>query len=201
MAKPLPDAALDQLWRLARTRRHWTEEDVPEVLVRAVYDLQKWAPTSGNICPGRFLFIRSKAAKDRLDALMDEGNRRQTMTSPWTCIVAYDLDFHRFMGKLAPHMKNPAKTFADEKNREFLAFQNGSLGGAYLIMAIRALGLDAGPMNGFDREGINREFFLNDPKMNTWRVNFVCNIGYADPAENLRLRAGRLDFDDAATIL
>jgi 3-hydroxypropanoate dehydrogenase len=201
MSKPLPDAALDQLWRLARTRRHWTDEDVPEVLIRAVYDLQRFAPTSGNICPGRFLFVHSKEAKDRLDKLMDEGNRKQTYSAPWTCIVAYDLDFHTQMGKLAPHMKDPARTFADEKNREFLAFQNGSLGGAYLIMAIRALGLDAGPMNGFDRDGINREFFIGDPKMNTWRVNFVCNIGHADPNETLRPRAARLDFDEAAGII
>jgi 3-hydroxypropanoate dehydrogenase len=201
MGKPLPDASLDQLWRLARTRRQWRYDEVPEVLIRAVYDLQRWAPTSGNICPGRFLFVHSKPAKDRLDKLMDEGNRKQTYEAPWTCIVAYDLDFHRHMDVLAPHMKDPAKTFADEKNREWLAIQNGSLGGAYLIMAIRALGLDAGPMNGFDREGINREFFLDDPKMKSWRVNFVCNIGYADPDEKLRPRAGRLDFDIAAGII
>src|SRR5262249_55911091 len=107
MAKPLPDTALDQHWRSTRTRPACTHDEAPEVLIRAVYDLQRWAPTSGNICPGRFLFVHTKEAKDRLDKLMDEGNRKQTYTAPWPCIVAYDLDFHNFMGKLAPHMKNP----------------------------------------------------------------------------------------------
>lgn len=200
MGKPLSDASLDQIYRAARTRRGWTDEEVPETLIRAVYDLQKWAPTSGNCCPGRFLFIRSQEAKQRLDALMDEGNRKQTFTAPWTCIVAYDLNFPQFMPKLAPWMKDPAKVFADPKEVEWLAIQNGSLGGAYLIIAARALGLDCGPMNGFDREGINREFFLNDPKRSSWRVNFVCNIGHGDDTR-LYPRAGRLDFDEAAGIL
>jgi 3-hydroxypropanoate dehydrogenase len=200
MGKPLADAALDQLWRGARTRRSWTDEEVPEALIRAIYDLQKWGPTSGNICPGRFLFVHSKEAKDRLDPLMDKGNREQTMNAPWTCIVAYDLDFPHFVPKLAPFIKDPAKAFADMEMREFLALQNGSLGGAYLIMAARALGLDAGPMNGFDREGINREFFLDDPRMKTWRVNFVCNLGHGND-ERLYPRGARLDFDEAAGII
>jgi 3-hydroxypropanoate dehydrogenase len=200
MAKPLMDAALDQLWRKARTRRSWTDEDVPDVLIRAVYDLQKWAPTSGNCCPGRFLFLKSKEAKTRLDPLMDKGNREQTMSAPWTCIVAYDLDFPKFIPKLAPHIKDPAKAFSNPEQVEWLAVQNGSLGGAYLIMAARALGLDAGPMNGFDRDGVNREFFLNDPAMASWRVNFICNLGHGDD-RNLYPRAARLDFEEAARIL
>ena len=200
MAKPLPDAALDQLWRSARTRRSWTDEEVPEVLIRAVYDLQKWAPTSGNICPGRFLFVHSQAAKRRLDPLMAAGNREQTMKAPWTCIVAYDLDFPKFVPRLAPFIKDVAKAFADAKETEWLAIQNGSLGGAYLIMAARALGLDAGPMNGFDRDGVNREFFLGDPKMKGWRVNFVCNLGHGGDAR-LFPRGERLDFDEAAGII
>jgi 3-hydroxypropanoate dehydrogenase len=97
-------------------------------------------------------------------------------------------------------MKNPAKVFADAKETEWLAIQNGSLGGAYMILAARALGLDCGPMNGFDREGINREFFLDDPKMKSWRVNFVCNIGHGTD-ERVHPRAERLDFDEAAGIL
>ncbi len=200
MGKPLPDAALDQLYRAARTRRSWTGEDIPEVLMRAVYDLQKWGPTSGNCCPARFVFVHSMAAKQRLDKLMNEGNRKQTMEAPWTVIVAYDLDFVRYIPKLAPFIKDPGKAFADPKEVEWLAIQNGSLGGAYLIMAARALGLDCGPMNGFDREGINREFFLSDPDRASWRVNFVCNIGYGTDA-NLYPRGARLDFDEAAHIL
>lgn len=200
MGKPLPDAHLDQLYRLARTRRSWSEEEVSEVLIRAIYDLQKFAPTSGNCCPGRFLFIRSHEAKKRLDKHMDEGNRKQTFTAPWSCIVAYDLEFPKFMGKLAPWMKDPAKSFADPKLVDWLAVQNGSLGGAYMMIAARALGLDCGPMNGFDREGINQEFFLDDPKMKSWRVNFVCNIGHGDEAK-LHPRSGRLEFEEACAIL
>lgn len=200
MAKPLPDAALDQLWRTARTRRAWTDDAVPEILIRAVYDLQKLAPTSGNCCPGRFLFVKSPQAKQRLDKLMDEGNRAQTMAAPWTCIVAFDLDFPEYMSKLAPHLKNPKAGLADPREVEWLAIQNGSLGGAYMMMAARALGLDCGPMNGFDREGVNREFFLSDVKMRSWRVNFICNLGHGDAAA-LRPRAPRLDFDEAAGIV
>lgn len=197
---PLNEEGLDTIFRTARTRRGWTDEAVPEALIRSVYDLHKWGPTSGNICPGRYLFIRSEAAKKRLDALMAEGNREQTFAASWTCIVAYDLDFPQFMPKLAPWMKDPAKTFADEKEREWLAIQNGSLGGAYLMIAARALGLDCGPMNGFDRDGINREFFQSDPKMKSWRVNFVLNLGHGDDTR-LYPRGARLDFDEAAAIL
>jgi len=200
MGKPLPDAALDQIYRLARTRRSWSEEEVPEILIRAVYDLQKFAPTSGNCCPGRFLFIRSPEAKKRLDKHMDEGNRKQTFSAPWTCIVAYDLEFPEFMAKLAPHLKNPKAGLSDPKTVEWLAIQNGSLGGAYMMIAARVLGLDCGPMNGFNREGINQEFFLSDPKMKSWRVNFVCNLGHGD-ASQLFPRAPRLAFEEACTVL
>lgn len=201
MGKPLPDASLDQMFRSARTRRKWTDETVPEVLIRAVYDLHKWGPTSGNICPGRYLFVHSEAAKKRLDPLMDKGNREQTFTAPWTVLVAYDLDFPDHLDKLAPHMKDKHAPFRDDKWREFLAIQNGSLGGAYLMIAARSLGLDAGPMNGFDREGINKEFFLDHPKMKSWRVNFVCNLGHATPDEKLFPRAARLDFEEAAGVI
>lgn len=200
MVKPIADAGLDQIFRTARTRRGWTDEEVPELLIRAVYDLCKWGATSGNIWPGRFLFVHTPEAKQRLDRLMDEGNRQQTMTAPWTCIVAYDLDFPDFIPKLASWMKDPWKTFADDKEREFMALQNGSLTGAYMMIAARALGLDCGPMNGFDREGVNREFFLSDPTMKSWRVNFICNLGHGDDTK-LRPRAPRLDFDEACRII
>jgi 3-hydroxypropanoate dehydrogenase len=200
MASPLPDAALDQLYRTARTRRGWRPEEVPEVLVRAVYDLQKFGPTSGNCCPARFLFLRSPEAKARLDKLMDPGNRVQTMAAPWTAIIAYDLDFPEYLSELTPHSKNPKAGLTDAKQVEWLAIQNGSLGGAYLILAARALGLDCGPMNGFDRDGINREFFSAEPPLKSWRVNFVCNIGHGDDTR-LFPRAPRLDFAQACRIL
>ncbi len=200
MTKPLPDLALDQTFRAARTRRGWTAEDVPEVLVRAVYDLLKWAPTSGNTCPGRFLFIRSAEAKARLDPLMDEGNRKQTMDAPWTALVAWDLDFPAYAQKLIPHAKDPQSWFKDPENARFLAVQGGTLQGAYLIIAARMLGLDCGPMNGFDRDGINREFFESDPAMKSWRINFVCNLGFGDDTR-LHPRAPRLEFGEACRII
>jgi 3-hydroxypropanoate dehydrogenase len=200
MAKPLPDASLDQAFRTARTRRGWTDEEVPEVLIRAVYDLLKWAPTSGNTCPARFVFIRSAEAKARLDPLMDKGNREQTMAAPWTVLVAYDLDFPEYAEKLISHAKDPKSWFKDPDEARFLAVQGGTLQGGYLIIAARMLGLDCGPMNGFDREGINREFFETDPVMKSWRINFVCNLGHGDDTK-LHGRAPRLDFDEACRII
>jgi len=200
MPRPLPDASLDQIFRTARTRRGWTDEDVPELLVRAVYDLHKWGPTSGNTCPARFLFIHSEAAKKRLDPLMDEGNRKQTFDAPWTAIVAYDLAFAEFAPKLIPHAKDAKSWFDDPEVARHLAVQGGTLGGGYLIVAARALGLDCGPMNGFSNAGVDAEFFLNDPRRATWRSNFICNIGRGDDTR-LRPRAPRLDFDEACAIL
>ncbi|MBI1360574.1 MAG: malonic semialdehyde reductase [Alphaproteobacteria bacterium] len=200
MPKPLPDISLDQLFRTARTHRSWTEESVPDVLVQAVYEMLRMAPTSGNCSPARFLFLKSREAKARLEPLLDEGNRKQTMSAPWTVVVAYDLAFARFMPKLAPHAKGAEHWFDGEETTKFHAFQSGTLGGAYLIVAARALGLDCGPMNGFDHAGIDREFFASDPAMKTWRANFLCNLGYGDGAR-IHPRAPRLDFEEACRIL
>jgi 3-hydroxypropanoate dehydrogenase len=200
MTKPLPDASLDQIFRTARTYRKWTDEEVPELLVRAVYDLHKWGPTSGNTCPARFLFIRSAEAKQRLDPLMDEGNRAQTMAAPWTVIVAYDLAFAEFAPKLIPHAKDAKHWFDDPDVARRLAVQGGTLGGAYLIVAARALGLDCGPMNGFDNAGIDREFFEGDPQRKHWKSNFICNLGHGIEG-SVFPRAPRLDFDEACAIL
>jgi len=200
MGKPLADAALDQLFRTARTRRDWTDAETPEVLIRATYDLAKIAPTASNISPGRFLFVRSKEAKARLEPHLDEGNRKQTMAAPYTAIVAYDLAFADHLGKLIPHAPNAKDWFADQANAEWNAIQSGTLMGAYLLIAARSLGLDCGPMNGFRREGVDREFFLADPVMKTWRANFLINIGHGDETR-VRPRAPRLDFDEACCIL
>lgn len=200
MGRPLGDSDLDQLFRTARTRRGWTEEETPEVLIRATYDLLKMAPTASNITPGRFLFIRTSEAKARLLPHMDDGNKAQTRTAPWTAIVAYDLDFADHLGKLIPHAPNAKDWFADPKSRDWNAVQSGTLQGAYLIIAARSLGLDCGPMGGFSREGIDREFFLNDPAMKSWRSNFLVNIGHGDDTR-VRPRAPRLDFDEACRIL
>jgi 3-hydroxypropanoate dehydrogenase len=200
MGKPLGDAALDQLFRTARTRRGWTEEETPEVLIRATYDLLKLAPTASNINPGRFLFIRSKEAKARLEPHLDEGNKKQTIAAPYTAIVAYDLAFADRLIKLIPHNLNAKDWFADPDNAEWNAIQSGSLQGAYLLLAARSLGLDCGPMNGFRREGVDREFFLGDRVMKSWRSNFLVNIGHGDETR-VRPRAPRLDFEEACRIL
>lgn len=200
MGKPLGDGDLDQLFRAARTRRGWTEEETPEVLIRATYDLLKMAPTASNITPGRFLFIRTPEAKARLLPHMDDGNKAQTRTAPWTAIVAYDLDFANHLGKLIPHAPQAKDWFADPKSRDWNAVQSGTLQGAYLIIAARSLGLDCGPMGGFNREGVDKEFFLDDPTMKNWRSNFLVNIGHGDDTR-LRPRAPRLDFDEACRIL
>lgn len=200
MGKPLPDSALDQIFRTARTRRGWTDEETPEVLIRATYDLLKLAPTASNICPARFIFIRTEEAKARLEPHLDEGNRKQTIAAPYTAIIAYDLAFTDYFGKLIPHAPNAKEWFADAGNAEWNAIQSGTLQGAYLILAARSLGLDCGPMNGFRREGVDKEFFLGDPVMKSWRSNFLCNIGHGDDTR-LRPRAPRLDFEEACRIL
>lgn len=200
MGKPLGDAALDQIFRTARTRRGWTDEETPEVLIRAAYDLAKIAPTASNISPGRFLFVHSKEAKARLEPHLDEGNRKQTMAAPYTAIVAYDLSFADHLQKLIPHAPNAKDWFAEPANAEWNAIQSGTLMGAYLLIAARSLGLDCGPMNGFRREGVDREFFLPDPAMKSWRSNFLINIGHGDDTR-VRPRAPRLDFDEACRII
>lgn len=200
MGKPLADAALDQIFRTARTRRGWTQEETPEVLIRATYDLLKLAPTASNICPARFLFVRSRGAKARLEPHLDEGNRKQTMAAPYTAIVAYDLAFTDYLPKLIPHAPNAREWFADPATAEWNAIQSGTLQGGYLIVAARALGLDCGPMNGFRREGVDREFFAGDPAMKSWRSSFLCNIGHGDDTR-LRPRAPRLEFEEACRIL
>jgi len=200
MGKPLSDASLDQIFRTARTRRGWTEEETPEVLIRATYDLLKLCPTASNITPARFLFVHSPEAKARLEPHLDEGNRKQTMAAPYTAVVAYDLGFADYLTKLIPHAPNAKDWFADPANAEWNAIQSGTLQGAYLILAARSLGLDCGPMNGFRRDGVDREFFASDPVMKSWRSNFLVNIGHGDDTR-VRPRAPRLDFDEACRIL
>lgn len=200
MGRPIGDADLDQIFRTARTRRGWTEEETPEVLIRATYDLLKMGPTASNICPARFMFVRSAEAKARLAPHLDEGNRAQTRTAPWTAIVAYDLAFADHLGTLIPNAPSAKDWFTSPESRDWNAVQSGTLQGAYLILAARALGLDCGPMSGFSRSGVDGEFFADDPVMKSWRSNFLVNIGHGDDAR-LRPRAPRLDFDAACRIV
>jgi 3-hydroxypropanoate dehydrogenase len=192
----LPDACLDQLFYEARTHNAWLDKDVPDALLHAVVDLAKLGPTSANSSPARFLFVKSREAKERLAPHLSEGNRDKTMKAPVCAIVGYDLDFHEHLPKLFPHTN--AKSWFAGMDKKILdtAFRNGTLQGAYLIMAARALGLDCGPMSGFDNAGVDRDFFAGTKI----KSNFLCNLGYGD-ASVLFPRSPRFSFDEMARIL
>lgn len=186
------DSALDVIFRAARTHRHWQDKPVSPALLMAIYDLMHWAPTSGNSNPGRIVFVVSPDAKERLKPHLDDGNVTKTMTAPVTAILAYDLAF----AAKAAELNHRAPVVPDlERDRED-AFRNGTLQGAYFIIAARALGLDCGPMGGFDHAGLDKEFFAGT----TIKSNFLCNLGYGD-ASKLHPRQPRLSFDEASTIV
>lgn len=195
--KILGDEALDILFREARTYRVWKDKDVTDVLVQAVYDLMKFGPTSANCCPARFVFVKSKEAKERLKPHLDQGNVDKTMSAPITAIIAYDLEFYEHMDKLAPHRKKARDLFANDKPHiQENAFRNGTLQGGYFILSARALGLDCGPMSGFSQEGVKKEFFAGN---NYW-PNFLCNLGYGN-GEKMPPRSPRFAFDEVCEIL
>ena len=193
---PLSDAALAQLFTEARTRNAWTDRPVAPELLTRLYDLTKFGPTAVNATPARFLFLTSPEAKARLAPLMSEGNRAKTLQAPVNLIIAQDIDFHEQLPKLFPHAPGARDWFADEAGRREAAFRNASLQGGYLIIAARALGLDVGPMSGFDAAGVKAEFFANSAV----EPNFILNLGYGSD-ENLFPRSPRLSFDEAAKIL
>ena len=196
MSDRLPDASLDQLFLTARTRNAWSPEAVSEALIHQIYDLAKWGPTSGNCCPGRFLFLTSEAAKQRLAPFMSSGNRAKTLQAPVNVIIAYDLDFAVRLPELYPQNPGAVGWFADPEVARETALRNGSLQGAWLMLAARSLGLDCGPMSGFKAAGVDDEFFAGA----SWRTNFICNIGYGTD-ENLHPRNPRPTFDEACAIL
>lgn len=199
MAHPVNDHALDVIFRDARSQNGFTDKAVPEILIRAVYDLTKMGPTSANCSPARFVFVSSPEAKARLLPLMSEGNRDKTAAAPWTVIMAHDMAFQEKMPQLFPH--NPGARDWFNNNREETAIRNGTLQTAYFLIAARALGLDCGPMSGFDMAGVNAEFFEKDPgEMQHWRANWICNLGHGDKAK-LFPRSPRLAFDEACRIL
>jgi 3-hydroxypropanoate dehydrogenase len=192
----LPDDVLDQLFRNARTHRWWQDRPVSEDILRAAADLAKLGPTSANCSPGRFVFVVSPEAKERLKPHLDEGNVRQTMSAPATAIVAYDTEFYEKLGFLAPHSPDARSWFAGKPAViEETGLRNSSLQGAYFIMAARSLGLDCGPMGGFDRTGVDRAFFP-DGRI---KSNFLINLGYGLP-EKLHPRQPRFAFEEFCTI-
>jgi len=196
VAHAVNDEALDTIFRSARTHRHWQDKPVSPAMLMAVYDLMRWAPTSANISPARIVFVVSKEAKERLRPHLDDYNVGKTMSAPATAILGYDLDFLRFLPKLNPRISDGETEFADPAYREVTAFRSGSLQGGYFILAARALGLDCGPMSGFNNEGVDREFFAGTKT----KSNFLCNLGYGDPSR-LHERAPRLSFDEACRIV
>jgi 3-hydroxypropanoate dehydrogenase len=190
----LDTAALDQLFREARSFSKWQDKPVADELIEELYELLKFGPTSANTTPARFLFLTTPAAKERLASRLPEMNQEKARTAPVVAVVAYDLEFYHKLDKLMP-FRDIKSWFADPAQALRTATQSGTLQGAYLILAARALGLDCGPMLG-DLDQIDREFFAGT----TWRANFVCALGYGD-RDQLHPRLPRLDFDEAVTVL
>lgn len=195
----IDDHALDALFRTARTANGFLDRPVPEELLRQAFDLMKMAPTSANAQPGRFVFLRSAAARERLRPALSAGNLAKTMSAPVTVIIAHDTLFHEHLPKVFPHDPSAKSWFdgdAKKAGRELTAFRNGTLQGAYLMLAARAVGLDCGPMSGFDNAKVDAEFFPDG----RFRSNFLCNLGYGDP-EKLFARSPRFAFDEVCQVL
>lgn len=179
MAKPLSDEALDRLFRTARTANGYTDEPVTEVDIRAIYDLLKMGPTSANQHPARFVWITSQEAKDKLAELSSGTNGEKIRKAPASVIIGMDLAFNEQLPWLFPHAPTAKDWFGDEASRYTHAFRNSSLQGGYFILAARALGLDTGPMSGFDNAKVDAAFFADQPNV---RSNFISTIGHADPS-------------------
>lgn len=194
-AKIITDEALDLIFREARTFYAWQNKDVSDTLLQAVYELAKMGPTAANSQPMRVAFVKSKEAKERLKPHLDAGNVEKTMAAPVTAIVAFDTEFYEQMPKVFPHAAGAINWYKGRDNTAHM-LRSGSLGGAYLIIAARALGLDCGPMSGFNNAGVDDEFF----KGTSWKSNFLCNIGYGD-ASKQHPRSPRLSFDETCKIL
>ena len=175
MSNTIQRSALDQLFDEARTYNEWSEKPVDEQMVRELYDLLKWGPTSANCCPARFVWVRTADGKAELAALAMDANRSKIPAAPVTVIIGYDLAFPETMPKLFPAQAEMMRQFFQQPGvAEVTAMRNGSLQGAYLIIAARALGLDCGPMSGFDNAGVDQAFFSGT----RMQSNFICSIGY-----------------------
>ncbi len=194
--KPLDDNALAQIFLAARTHSNWLARDVDETLLRRLIDVVKMGPTSANCSPMRVIFVKSAEAKAKLSPLLDAGNRAKTMAAPVTAIIGSDLRFYDHLPKLFPHADAASWFKGQNEKIKDTAFRNGSLQGAYLIIAARALGLDCGPMSGFDNNAVDQAFFAGTET----RSNFLCNLGYGD-ASQIYPRSPRFAFDELAQII
>jgi 3-hydroxypropanoate dehydrogenase len=196
MADTLGDAALDTLFREARSYNGWLEKDVSDEQIRAIYELMKMGPTSANMQPARIVWCKSPEAKQKLAGCAIEGNKAKILTAPAVAIIGYDIDFHDELPWLFPHT-DAKPWFPDEDGRKVHALRNSSLQGAYLMLAARARGLDCGPMSGFDNAKVDALFFADEPRH---RSNFICAIGHGDPA-SIFARSPRPEFDTFNRIL
>ena len=197
MASSIDAAALDQLFRQARTHNKFLDKDVPDSLLKQVVELAQLGPTSANCQPARIVFVKTPEAKARLKPFLSEGNRDKTMSAPVCAIFAHDLEFYENLSRTFPHNQAAKSWFtSNEAFAQATAFRNGSLQGAYFIFAARALGLDTGPMSGYDQAGVDKEFFPGGKI----KSNFLINLGYGDPSA-LMGRLPRLAFDEVAKII
>jgi len=197
MSGLLSDDALDLLFRNARTHNGFFDKPVSDELLHQIYDIMKWGPTSANSEPARVVFVKSKEGKEKLAPALSEGNLKKTMSAPVTAIIGHDVEFYEQLPKLFPHDQT-AKTWFNwsEAHAETTAFRNGTLQGAYFMLAARAVGLDVGPMSGFDNAKVD-EIFFSGTKI---KSNFICNLGYGDPAA-LFERLPRLEFNEVCKIV
>jgi 3-hydroxypropanoate dehydrogenase len=197
MSGVLSNEGLDLIFRGARTHNAWLDKPVDDALLNRVYDLAKMGPTSANMCPMRIVFVKSREAKERLKPALDAGNVDKTMKAPVTAVIGMDVHFYEELPKLFPHAdaKSWFKALPDNV-LEYVALRNSSLQGAYFMLAARALGLDCGPMSGFNNAKVDEAFFAGT----TVKSNFLCNLGYGDPSK-LHPRSPRLSFGEACKLI
>ncbi len=191
----LDTAGRDLLFNHARTHNGWTAEPVSDAQLRELFDLMKMAPTSANCSPARIVFVRTPQAKAKLAPALSAGNLDKTMAAPVTAIIGHDMAFHEHLPRLFPHADAKSWFVGKDEHIRTTAFRNGTLQGAYLMLAARAVGLDCGPMSGFDNAMVDAAFFAGT----TVKSNFLCNLGHGDPAK-LFGRSPRFDFDEVCTI-
>jgi len=197
VAGKVDDAAVDILFRNARTQNGWLPTPVSDALLRALYDVMRWGPTSANCCPARVIFLRTAEARARLIPALSPGNVDKTKAAPVTAIIGYDTRFYELLPQLFPHRPDMAENYKNNATlAQTTAFRNGTLQGAYFMLAARAVGLDVGGMSGFDNAKVDAEFFP-DGRV---KSNFLCNVGHGDPSKVLP-RLPRLAFEEACTLL
>lgn len=189
--------ALDQIFREARSYNGWLDKPVSDEQLHSIWDLLKMGPTSANMLPARIVWVKSDEAKAKLVAAASDGNKDKIKAAPVTAVIGMDIDFHEELPWLFPHADAKSWFEGDEEGRKEGALRNSSLQGGYLMIAARALGLDCGPMSGFDADSVNDAFFSDDPKV---KANFICSIGYGDP-ESLFGRSPRPEFGKFNTIV